>query len=186
MCALNCCTKYSTEESCNLASCLPHNDHCSDFVYWRRAGGNEQWWLCNELVNEVLVRSVTCCRAVEGHYEWLRSPDEYLDNEMMLVDLDPGTTYQVRVVAKNGHGYEAAASWLTFHTPGVGQSLDSSRVIFMKHITKTNIIIVRLLLYHAQPTFLPWRFGLCQRPLLVLGCVWSNSLIISIKHDSVT
>ena len=59
---------------------------------------------------------------VEGHYEWLRSPDEYLDNEMMLVDLDPGTTYQVRVVAKNGHGYEAAASWLAFHTPGVGQS----------------------------------------------------------------
>ena len=68
---------------------------------------------------------------------------------MMLVDLDPGTTYQVRVVAKNGHGYEAAASWLTFHTPGVGQSLNyTSRVIFMKHIN--NIIIVRLLLHHTQ------------------------------------
>ena len=82
---------------------------------------------------------MTCCCAVEGHYEWLRSPDEYLDNEMMLVDLDPGTTYQVRVVAKNGHGYEAAASWLTFHTPGVGQSVNSSRVIFMKHITNTRM-----------------------------------------------
>lgn len=41
---------------------------------------------------------------------------------MMLTDLDPGTTYQVRVVAKNGDGYEAAAVWLEFHTPGVGQS----------------------------------------------------------------
>jgi len=40
---------------------------------------------------------------------------------MMLMDLDPGTTYQVRVVAKNGHGYEAAAAWLAFHTPGTGQ-----------------------------------------------------------------
>jgi len=41
---------------------------------------------------------------------------------MILVDLDPGTTYQVRVVAKNGDGYEAGATWLEFHTPGVGQS----------------------------------------------------------------
>lgn len=41
---------------------------------------------------------------------------------MMLVDLDPGTVYQVRVIAKNGHGYEAAAAWLAFHTPGTGQS----------------------------------------------------------------
>jgi len=64
--------------------------------------------------------NVVC--AVEGHYEWLRSPDEYLANQMMLVDLDPGTTYQVRVVAKNGGGYEAAAVWLEFHTPGVGES----------------------------------------------------------------
>jgi len=60
-----------------------------------------------------------CC--VEGHYEWLRSPDEYLHNYMVLVDLNPGTTYQVRVVAKNGDGYEAGAVWLEFHTPGVGQ-----------------------------------------------------------------
>lgn len=54
-----------------------------------------------------------------GHYEWLRSPDEYLHNYMVLVDLNPGTTYQVRVVAKNGDGYEAGAVWLEFHTPGV-------------------------------------------------------------------
>ena len=58
---------------------------------------------------------------VLGHYEWLRSPDEYLSNEMVLVDLDAGTTYQVRVVAKNGDGYESGAVWLEFHTPGVGQ-----------------------------------------------------------------
>jgi len=62
-----------------------------------------------------------CC--VKGQYEWLRSPDEYLKNEMTLVDLDAGTTYQVRVVAKNGDGYEAGASWLAFHTPGVGEYL---------------------------------------------------------------
>jgi len=69
-----------------------------------------------------------------GHYEWLRSPDEYLQNEMVLVDLDPGTTYQVRVVAKNGGGYEAAAVWLEFHTPGVGQSLlvSCSMVTFIR------------------------------------------------------
>jgi hypothetical protein len=40
---------------------------------------------------------------------------------MPLVTLDPGTTYQVRVVAKNGDGFEAAAAWLEFHTPGVGE-----------------------------------------------------------------
>ncbi len=57
---------------------------------------------------------------ITGHYEWLRSPDEYMLFYMPLVYLDPGTTYQVRVVAKNGDGYEAAAVWLEFHTPGVG------------------------------------------------------------------
>ena len=61
-----------------------------------------------------------------GYYEWLRSPDEYLKKEMILTDLDAGTTYQVRVVAKNGGGYEAAATWLEFQTPGVGQSLEHS------------------------------------------------------------
>lgn len=45
---------------------------------------------------------------------------------MILTDLDAGTTYQVRVVAKNGGGYEAAATWLEFQTPGVGQSLEHS------------------------------------------------------------
>jgi hypothetical protein len=62
-----------------------------------------------------------------GHYEWLRSPDEYMLSYMPLVMLDPGTTYQVRVVAKNGDGYEAAAAWLEFHTPGVGQFSVPSR-----------------------------------------------------------
>ena len=56
-----------------------------------------------------------------GHYEWLRSPDEYVLSYMPLVTLDPGTTYQVRVVAKNGDGFEAAAAWLEFHTPGIGE-----------------------------------------------------------------
>jgi len=54
-----------------------------------------------------------------GHYEWLRSPDEYMRFHMALISLDPGTTYQVRVVAKNGDGYEAASVWLEFHTNGV-------------------------------------------------------------------
>lgn len=42
--------------------------------------------------------------------------------QMALIGLDAGTTYQVRVVAKNGDGYEAAAAWLEFHTYGVGKS----------------------------------------------------------------
>jgi hypothetical protein len=54
-----------------------------------------------------------------GHYEWLRSPDEYMLNYMPLVTLNPGTTYQVRVVSKNGDGFEAVSAWQEFHTPGV-------------------------------------------------------------------
>lgn len=53
------------------------------------------------------------------HYDWLRSPDEYMAQHMSLRSLDPGTTYQVRVVAKNGDGYEAASVWQEFLTPGV-------------------------------------------------------------------
>ena len=66
-----------------------------------------------------------------GHYEWLRSPDEYMNFYMAVIDIDPGTTYQVRVVAKNGDGYEAAAVWLEFHTPGTGKelNLNTSRCI---------------------------------------------------------
>ena len=60
------------------------------------------------------------------HYDWLRSPDEYMNNYMALMSLDPGTTYQVRVVAKNGDGFEAAAVWQEFTTPGVGESKRSS------------------------------------------------------------
>lgn len=55
------------------------------------------------------------------HYDWLRSPDEYMAQHMSLRSLDPGTTYQVRVVAKNGDGYEAASVWQEFLTPGVGR-----------------------------------------------------------------
>lgn len=58
-----------------------------------------------------------------SHYEWLRSPDEYTRFHMALIDLDPGTTYQVRVVAKNGDGYEAASVWLEFHTWGDRKSV---------------------------------------------------------------
>lgn len=54
-----------------------------------------------------------------GHYEWLRSPDEYMSYTMALIGLDAGTTYQVRVVAKNGDGFEAAAAWLELQTEGV-------------------------------------------------------------------
>lgn len=53
------------------------------------------------------------------HYDWLRSPDEYMNTYLPLLSLDPGTTYQVRVVAKNGDGFEAPAVWQEFTTPGV-------------------------------------------------------------------
>lgn len=44
-----------------------------------------------------------------------------MSDVMALIGLDAGTTYQVRVVAKNGDGYEAASAWLEFHTEGVGK-----------------------------------------------------------------
>jgi hypothetical protein len=78
--------------------------------------------MLNELVQHIQLLSNFFVRQLfTGHYEWLRSPDEYMLSYMPLVMLDPGTTYQVRVVAKNGDGYEAAAAWLEFHTPGVGE-----------------------------------------------------------------
>lgn len=46
---------------------------------------------------------------------------------MSLYDLNPGTTYMIRVVAKNGEGLEAPSPWQEFSTAGVGecQSQDS-------------------------------------------------------------
>ena len=40
---------------------------------------------------------------------------------MELFDLNPGTTYQIRVISKNGAGEEAPGEWLEFHTAGVGE-----------------------------------------------------------------
>lgn len=48
---------------------------------------------------------------------------------MALIGLDAGTTYQVRVVAKNGDGFEAAAAWLELHTEGVGKGLCFNQVV---------------------------------------------------------
>lgn len=46
--------------------------------------------------------------------------DEYMDYSMYVYDLDPGTTYQIRVVAKNGDDKESPTEWQEFHTYGVG------------------------------------------------------------------
>jgi len=53
-----------------------------------------------------------------GQYQWLKSPDEYINQWMELVNLESGTTYQVRVVAKNGEQQEAAAPWIEVTTQG--------------------------------------------------------------------
>ena len=39
---------------------------------------------------------------------------------MEIYDLDSGTTYQVRVVSKNGEGYESPSEWQEVKTAGVG------------------------------------------------------------------
>jgi len=54
-----------------------------------------------------------------GEYEWIASPDEYVNFHMEIFDLSPGTTYQVRVVSKNGDNGEAPQEWLEFRTEGV-------------------------------------------------------------------
>jgi uncharacterized protein YneF (UPF0154 family) len=86
-------------------------------------------------------------------YEWLRSPDEYLLTYMPLVGLDPGTTYQVRVIAKNGDGYEAAATWLEFHTPGTAPGnfyLAESGWFWGIWISLFLIIVLLILLFVAK------------------------------------
>ena len=55
-----------------------------------------------------------------GLYHWKNSPNEVLNYEQNIVELDSGTTYQLRVVAKNGDGLEAPAQWQEFRTGGVG------------------------------------------------------------------
>jgi len=86
-------------------------------------------------------------------YEWLRSPDEYLLTYMPLVGLDPGTTYQVRVIAKNGDGYEAPATWLEFHTPGTAPGnfyLAESGWFWGIWISLFLIIVLLILLFVAK------------------------------------
>ena len=40
---------------------------------------------------------------------------------MTITNLDPGTTYQMRVVAKNGVGLESSAEWQEVTTGGLGK-----------------------------------------------------------------
>ena len=61
-----------------------------------------------------------------GWFEWWSSADEALKSFIYVWDLDPGTTYQVRVVAKNGEGYETAAEWQELRTSGTGNDLTSN------------------------------------------------------------
>jgi len=55
-----------------------------------------------------------------GMYQWEESPNEVLDYQMTVKQLDPGTTYQLRVVSRNGAGEQAPAEWQEFHTGGTG------------------------------------------------------------------
>ena len=48
--------------------------------------------------------------------------DEYMVYSMYIFDLNPGTTYQIRVVAKNGINLESPSEWQEFTTEGVGKS----------------------------------------------------------------
>ena len=54
-------------------------------------------------------------------YFWSESPNEELNYDQTIQELDSGTTYQIRVVAKNGEGLEAPAQWQEFRTSGVGE-----------------------------------------------------------------
>ncbi len=54
-------------------------------------------------------------------YIWSNTADEYLENTADLVALSPGTTYQIRAVAKNGEGNEAASEWQEVTTSGLGE-----------------------------------------------------------------
>ena len=56
-----------------------------------------------------------------GLYHWSNGPHEVLNYEQSIVELDAGTVYQLRVVAKNGDGLEAPAQWQEFRTGGVGE-----------------------------------------------------------------
>lgn len=54
-----------------------------------------------------------------GSYLWLNGADESLHYRANVTELDAGTTYQIRVVAKNGEGFEAASEWQEFTTGGI-------------------------------------------------------------------
>ena len=56
----------------------------------------------------------------------MHTPDEVIENKIDLFELDPGTTYQIRVVSKNGEGLEAPTSWQEFTSDGVGESIERS------------------------------------------------------------
>lgn len=51
----------------------------------------------------------------------MHSRNEALKFSMRITELDPGTTYQMRVVAKNGMGLESAAEWQEVTTGGLGK-----------------------------------------------------------------
>ena len=56
-----------------------------------------------------------------GLYHWENSAFEVLNYTKGVDELDPGTTYQLRVVAKNDENLEAPSEWLEFRTGGVGK-----------------------------------------------------------------
>lgn len=69
--------------------------------------------MCNHLMS-----SATC---ITASYHWEHGSDEALHYKANVSDLHTGTTYQIRVVAKNGEGYEAPSEWQEFITGGIGR-----------------------------------------------------------------
>lgn len=81
-----------------------------------------------------------------GAYAWLHSPDEYMEYKMYIHDLDPGTTYQVRVVAKNGENAESPSEWQEFHTNGVAPGNYDLKASFWFYGIFLSFLLIILLL----------------------------------------
>ncbi len=90
-----------------------------------------------------------------------------LDYDQTINEIDPGTVYQVRVVARNGDGLEAPAMWQEFRTSGVGTCARAcvcvcvcARVCVCVHVC---VCVVRVSLRGQT--------GVCAR-VCVCVCVW--------------
>ncbi|CAD5115432.1 DgyrCDS4407 [Dimorphilus gyrociliatus] len=55
---------------------------------------------------------------IRGFYHWTHAPDEVIDFNAYIGDLEPGTTYQIRMMSKNGETFESASEYQEFRTDG--------------------------------------------------------------------